>query len=138
MTDNPPADIDAAVAALLLVHSRFDIKGCACGWAELGESHPAHVAAELRAAGLLAGLPQCGEMREEWGARLTRLDGSGQFEDHWGDGTRALADLRVATHRDRNQRWPYPPAAPADRVWMVTASLIRRFVIVTAPVEVTE
>ncbi len=43
-----------AVAALLIEHSRFDIQGCRCGWAELGKSHAMHVARELDAAGLLA------------------------------------------------------------------------------------
>ncbi len=49
-----PRPIVAAVAALLVEHARYDIRGCHCGWAELGQSHPEHVATELDAAGLLA------------------------------------------------------------------------------------
>ncbi len=42
------------VAALLIEHARYDIRGCHCGWAELGKSHAVHVAKELDAAGLIA------------------------------------------------------------------------------------
>lgn len=39
--------------AILIAHQRRDIGSCLCGWAELGKSHAAHQAAELREAGLL-------------------------------------------------------------------------------------
>lgn len=29
---------------VLVYHYRDDIRGCGCGWAELGASHPEHVA----------------------------------------------------------------------------------------------
>ncbi len=51
MTNRPNVD---AVAALLIEHARYDIKGCRCGWAELGKSHAVHVAKMLDAAALLA------------------------------------------------------------------------------------
>jgi hypothetical protein len=53
MTDEPNPTVDA-VAALLIEHARYDIRGCRCGWADLGKSHAAHVAKVLDAAGLLA------------------------------------------------------------------------------------
>ncbi len=40
--------------AVLTIHQRRDAGSCLCGWAELGRSHPAHQAAMLREAGLLA------------------------------------------------------------------------------------
>lgn len=46
-------DVVNAVAGLLIFHRRTDIRGCHCGWAELGRSHAEHVAKELRNAGLL-------------------------------------------------------------------------------------
>lgn len=52
MTDERNPNVDA-VAALLIAHARYDIRGCRCGWAELGKSHAAHVAKVLDAAGLL-------------------------------------------------------------------------------------
>jgi len=58
-----------AVAALLIEHARFDIKGCRCGWQELGKSHAEHVAKELDAAGLLATRAQAPEhLSNLWGA----------------------------------------------------------------------
>lgn len=48
----------ARVAELLIEHGRFDIKGCRCGWAELGKSHARHVAGVLAAAGLLRDQPR--------------------------------------------------------------------------------
>lgn len=47
MTDD---EIEAEL--VLINHQRTSIRGCGCGWAELGKSHPAHVLAELRRAGL--------------------------------------------------------------------------------------
>lgn len=49
-----PSPLVSVVADLLIEHSRYDITGCRCGWAELGKSHAEHVAKELDAAGLLA------------------------------------------------------------------------------------
>lgn len=44
-TDAPPVPYDRAVLVDILVyHYRRDIQGCGCGWAELGRSHPEHVA----------------------------------------------------------------------------------------------
>lgn len=40
--------------AILISHRRLDIKGCLCGWADLGKSHAGHQVAMLREAGLLA------------------------------------------------------------------------------------
>lgn len=34
-------------AALLIAHGRYRIEDCACGWADLGKSHAAHVVGEL-------------------------------------------------------------------------------------------
>lgn len=45
--------IIAEVAQILIAHQRFDIKGCRCGWAELGQSHAKHQAQALSDAGLL-------------------------------------------------------------------------------------
>jgi hypothetical protein len=50
-----PAWTDKAAEAVLLAHLRRDIRGCLCGWAELGKSHPVHQVAMLRGAGLLGG-----------------------------------------------------------------------------------
>jgi len=38
-----PYDRDVLIN-VLIYHYRRDIKGCGCGWAELGKSHPEHVA----------------------------------------------------------------------------------------------
>lgn len=45
--------VEQAAEALLVAHQRFDIRGCLCGWAELGKSHPRHQVSVLRDAGLL-------------------------------------------------------------------------------------
>lgn len=54
---NPMCGPDASyidkVATTLIQHSRTSIKGCHCGWAELGRSHAEHVAKVLDAAGWL-------------------------------------------------------------------------------------
>lgn len=42
------------VAALLIEHNRSSVERCACGWGELGKSHPEHVARSLVLAGLIA------------------------------------------------------------------------------------
>lgn len=52
MTYEPNPYISVA-ADLLVQHMRYDIRGCHCGWAELGKSHAVHVAKVLDAAGLL-------------------------------------------------------------------------------------
>ncbi len=52
MTEEPNLLV-SVVADVLLQHTRYDIKGCHCGWAELGKSHALHVAKVLDAAGLL-------------------------------------------------------------------------------------
>lgn len=48
---NPMCGPDASyidkVATTLIQHSRTSIKGCHCGWAELGRSHAEHVAKVL-------------------------------------------------------------------------------------------
>jgi hypothetical protein len=41
--DRVPYDRDVLVS-VLVYHYRHDIKGCGCGWSELGRSHPEHVA----------------------------------------------------------------------------------------------
>jgi hypothetical protein len=46
--------VDKAAETILIYHQRLDIKGCLCGWADLGKSHPGHQVAKLREAGLLA------------------------------------------------------------------------------------
>lgn len=43
MTDGIPYDREVLVE-VLVYHNRRDIKGCMCGWSELGHSHPEHVA----------------------------------------------------------------------------------------------
>lgn len=45
--------VDQAAEAVLLAHLKQDIKGCTCGWAELGRLHQTHQVAMLREAGLL-------------------------------------------------------------------------------------
>lgn len=32
------------LVAVLIAHQRRDIKGCNCGWSDLGKSHAVHVA----------------------------------------------------------------------------------------------
>jgi hypothetical protein len=49
------ADVSAEV--ILIAHQRRDIRGCICGWSELGKSHPGHQVAMLREAGLLNETP---------------------------------------------------------------------------------
>lgn len=39
--------------AVLTIHQRVSVGACGCGWSELGKSHAAHQAEELRRAGLL-------------------------------------------------------------------------------------
>ena len=46
--------IDDIAADILINHRRVDIKGCTCGWSELGKSQARHVVALLRQAGVLA------------------------------------------------------------------------------------
>lgn len=48
---------DEIAEAILVAHQRYDIRGCLCGWAELGKSHPRHQVAMLRKAGLLNDTP---------------------------------------------------------------------------------
>lgn len=48
---------DETAAAILTAHQRRDIRGCVCGWSELGKSHPRHQVAMLREAGLLNDTP---------------------------------------------------------------------------------
>jgi hypothetical protein len=36
-----------AVVDVLVEHRRKDITGCACGWSQLGHSHPKHVLGEI-------------------------------------------------------------------------------------------
>lgn len=48
---------DQAAEAILIAHQRRDIRGCLCGWSELGKSHPAHQVAMLREAALLTDAP---------------------------------------------------------------------------------
>lgn len=36
-----------AIIDVLVAHQRMDIRGCLCGWARLGHSHPAHVLGEI-------------------------------------------------------------------------------------------
>jgi hypothetical protein len=79
---------------------------------------------------VLAALLAGGEVREEWGVRLTYDDGSGH-DDEWGDRTRQLAEDRIAHHHRMRARYPGGPFG-TERMWMVTPALIRRFVFVTA------
>lgn len=46
------SDVAAQFEWVVAHHNRAGIKGCACGWAELGKSHPLHVLAELEKADL--------------------------------------------------------------------------------------
>jgi hypothetical protein len=48
---------DEKAEAVLVAHQRYDIKGCLCGWSELGRSHARHVVAKLREAGVLNDAP---------------------------------------------------------------------------------
>lgn len=45
--------VDEAAREVLTAHQRRDIRGCICGWSELGKSHPGHQVAMLRKAALL-------------------------------------------------------------------------------------
>jgi hypothetical protein len=49
-----PNPFVSVVADLLIEHARYGIRGCRCGWADLGKSHAVHVAKMLDTAGLLA------------------------------------------------------------------------------------
>lgn len=44
MTDQPAAYVRSVLVEVLVYHYRTDTSGCGCGWAELGRSHPEHVA----------------------------------------------------------------------------------------------
>jgi hypothetical protein len=44
---------DETAEAILIAHQRRDVRGCLCGWSELGKSHPRHQVAMLREAALL-------------------------------------------------------------------------------------
>lgn len=54
---DPGTDPLARAEDALVAHQRFDNRSCLCGWAELGKSHPRHVAGVLAAAGLLRDQP---------------------------------------------------------------------------------
>lgn len=61
--DHPPVEgvedvVLDQVASVLIEHHRSSIEGCRCGWADLGRSHAAHVAAVLARGRLLAGQDQ--------------------------------------------------------------------------------
>ena len=49
-----PPEVMRAAEALLIAHTRVDIKECFCGWSEIGRSHAAHQVHMLAGAGLLA------------------------------------------------------------------------------------
>jgi hypothetical protein len=53
VADDVARAADQAAEAILIEHQRRDIRGCVCGWSELGHSHPGHQVAMLREAGLL-------------------------------------------------------------------------------------
>ncbi len=55
-------DMEAVIAEVLAEHTKRTIKGCDCGWAELGKSHWDHQAAVI-----LAELTEGGSV--EWGLR---------------------------------------------------------------------
>jgi len=64
-----PDEAVEAAGDVLVYHQRRDIKGCACGWSELGRSHAAHqarIALEAAAPHLLS------HEREE--TRLAHVD----------------------------------------------------------------
>jgi hypothetical protein len=46
--------VSRTAEAVLVAHQRLDIKGCLCGWSELGKSHAAHQVRKLAEAGALA------------------------------------------------------------------------------------
>jgi hypothetical protein len=46
-----PGWAKASPDTVLVYHQRDDIKGCTCGWAKPGESHPQHQVAALHDAG---------------------------------------------------------------------------------------
>ena len=48
---------DETAVAILVAHHRRDIRGCLCGWSELGKSHAWHQVAMLREAALLVDDP---------------------------------------------------------------------------------
>ena len=58
---HPEDDMDGTyrrlAEAVLVAHQRRDITSCLCGWAELGKSHAAHVAAVLELSGALRDRP---------------------------------------------------------------------------------
>lgn len=60
------ATIIARTAEVLIEHARTSIKGCHCGWAELGKSHTEHVAHALAAAGLLPAEAEWAVERKEF------------------------------------------------------------------------
>lgn len=45
--------VEELAEAILVAHQRRDIRGCLCGWSELGKSHARHQVAMLREAGVL-------------------------------------------------------------------------------------
>lgn len=51
--------VDAVAHGVLVLHQRYDIGSCLCGWGtergQLGKSHAVHVVSELRRAGVLDG-----------------------------------------------------------------------------------
>lgn len=52
MTDDDLSPAHLTAHRVLIMHHRRDIRGCRCGWAELGRSHAGHVIDELERAGL--------------------------------------------------------------------------------------
>jgi hypothetical protein len=60
MAVSPDTDVDDAATAILIDHQRRDIRGCLCGWSELGRLHAGHQVAKLREAGLLTGAAPAG------------------------------------------------------------------------------
>jgi hypothetical protein len=98
------------------------------------EDQPSWPTAEAVLIALLEGA----EVVEQWGVRLTAVDGSGQYEDEWGDRTREFAESRVAHHHRMRARFPGGGRFGTERMWMVTPTLIHRLRLGLPAAEVEE
>lgn len=85
-------DVIEQAAGVLVLHQRFSIDGCSCGWDDLGKSYSRHLAQALADAGLLP-------TEVEWGVRDEE---TGQVDTF---ASRDLAEAELATIR-ANFPWP--------------------------------
>jgi hypothetical protein len=106
---------DEAAEAILLAHLKRDIRGCMCGWSELGKSHPGHQVAMLREAALLNDAPV-----EEGAARAGRAQQRPDLT-HLGRGAVVafLDDIRERVDEIEGSRLQLGEACPRT-VWVHT------------------